>query len=53
MSAFVAVFDQILSAVRFILVIAAAVFAVFCILDWMVLTRRLNIFGSVARFSRS
>lgn len=53
MTAFVAVFDQLLSAIRFILVIAAAVFAVFCVLDWMVRTRRLNLFGPIARFSRS
>lgn len=53
MIAFVGVFDLVLQAVRFILVISAAVFAVFCILDWMVRTRKLNLFGSVARFSRS
>ncbi len=53
MTAFVAVFDQVLLAIRFVLPIAAAVFAVFCILDWMVRTRRLNVFGPVARFSRS
>jgi YggT family protein len=53
MTAFVGVFDLVLQAVRFILVISAAVFALFCVLDWMVRTRRLNLFGSVARFSRS
>jgi YggT family protein len=50
---FVALFDQLLKAVRFILVISAGVFAAFCILDWLVRTRRVNLFGSVARFSRS
>ena len=50
---FVALFDQLLRAVRFILVISAGVFAVFCVLDWLVRTRRVNLFGSLARFSRS
>jgi YggT family protein len=50
---FVALFDQLLQAVRFILVISAGVFAAFCILDWLVRTRRVNLFGSLARFSRS
>src|SRR5215212_2483263 len=48
-----ALFDQILGAVRFVVVAAAAVFAVFCIIDWMVRTRRVNLFGSLARFARS
>jgi YggT family protein len=50
---FVALFDQLLRAVRFILVVSAGVFSVFCILDWLVRTRRVNLFGSLARFSRS
>ena len=49
----VAVFDQVLGAVRFVVVIAAAVFAVFCIIDWLVRTRRVNMFGPLARFARS
>ena len=49
----VSLFDQLLQAVRFILVVSAGVFAAFCILDWLVRTRRVNLFGSVARFSRS
>ncbi len=53
MIAFVALFDQVLQALRFILVVSAGVFAVFCVLDWMVRTRKLNVFGPVARFSRS
>ncbi|MEO8575251.1 MAG: YggT family protein [Gemmatimonadales bacterium] len=53
MASGVALFDQILSAVRFIVLAAAAVFAVFCIIDWMVRTRRVNLFGSIARFARS
>lgn len=50
---FVALFDQLLQAVRFILVVSAGVFAAFCILDWLVRTRRVNLFGPLARFSRS
>lgn len=50
---FVALFDQMLQAIRFILVVTAGVFAAFCILDWLVRTRRVNLFGPMARFSRS
>ena len=53
MSSLVVVFDQILLAVRFILLVSAGVFAVFCVVDWMVRTRRVNLFGPLARFSRS
>ena len=53
MSSGIAVFDQVLGAVRYALVALAGVFAVFCIIDWMVRTRRVNLFGSLARFSRS
>ena len=53
MASGLALFDQILAAVRFVVVAAAAVFAVFCIIDWMVRTRRVNLFGSLARFARS
>ena len=48
-----ALFDQILGAVRFVVVAVAAVFAVFCVIDWLVRTRRVNLFGSLARFARS
>ena len=53
MTPLVVVFDQVLRAVRFILLVSAGVFALFCILDWMVRTRRVNLFGPLARFSRS
>jgi YggT family protein len=53
MSSGIALFDQLIGAVRFILVVIAGIFAVFCILDWLVRTRRVNLFGSVARFCRS
>ncbi len=48
-----AVFDQILGAVRFIVLVAAGIFGVFCLIDWMVRTRRVNVFGGIARFTRS
>ncbi|HKY98409.1 MAG TPA: YggT family protein [Gemmatimonadaceae bacterium] len=53
MSSGLALFNQLLGAVRFALVVLAGIFAVFCVIDWMVRTRRLNLFGSLARFSRS
>ena len=53
MSSGLALFDQILGGIRFIVLAAAAVFAVFCIIDWLVRTRRVNLFGSLARFARS
>ena len=53
MSSGVAVFDQVLGAVRFVVVIAAGVFVIFCIIDWLVRTRRVNMFGPLARFARS
>lgn len=53
MASGIALFDQILGAVRFIVLAAAGVFAIFCIIDWMVRTRRVNLFGSLARFARS
>ena len=53
MSSTVILFDQMLAGVRYVLVALAGIFAVFCILDWMVRTRRVNLFGPLARFSRS
>jgi YggT family protein len=53
MSSGLAIFDQLLVAVKYALVGLAGVFAVFCIIDWMVRTRRVNLFGSLARFCRS
>lgn len=46
-------FDQVLGAVRFALAVIAGIFAIFCVVDWMVRTRRVNLFGPLARFSRS
>ena len=47
------VFDQIIRGVRFIVLVTAVMFAVFCLIDWLVRTRRVNVFGAVARFCRS
>lgn len=46
-------FDQIIQGIRFIVLATAVVFAVFCLVDWLVRTRRVNLFGGLARFSRS
>ena len=48
-----ALFDQVIQVVRFVVLVVAAVFAVFCVIDWLVRTRRVNLFGPLARFSRS
>ncbi|HXV16848.1 MAG TPA: YggT family protein [Gemmatimonadaceae bacterium] len=53
MNTTVVVFDQVLGAVRFALAIIAGIFAIFCVIDWLVRTRRVNLFGPLARFSRS
>lgn len=53
MTSAVGLFDQILAAIRFVLAATAGIFAVFCIIDWLVRTRRVNMFGPLARFSRS
>jgi YggT family protein len=49
----IALFDQVLGAIRFALAVIAGIFAVFCVIDWLVRTRRVNLFGPLARFSRS
>lgn len=53
MSPGLVLFDQTIQAVRFIVLVTAAVFAAFCVIDWLVRTRRVNLFGSLSRFSRS
>jgi YggT family protein len=53
MTSGIALFDQLLGAIRFAFVVIAGIFAAFCVIDWMVRTRRVNHFGSLARFSRS
>ena len=46
------VFDQIVRAIRYAVLVTAVVFAVFCVIDWLVRTRRINLFGALARFAR-
>ena len=53
MSSGLAIFDQLLGALRFALAVIAGIFAIFCVVDWLVRTRRVNLFGPLARFSRS
>jgi YggT family protein len=45
--------DALLGLVKIALLVLAGVLALFCILDWAVRTRRVNVFGGVARFARS
>ncbi len=45
--------DMALGIVRLVLLAMAGVLAVFCLIDWAVRTRRVNAFGSTARFTRS
>ena len=45
--------DMVLGIVRLALLAMAVVLAVFCLIDWAVRTRRVNAFGSTARFARS
>lgn len=53
MSAFLHGLDYLVSALRGGFFAFALVVAIFCALDWMVRTRRLNPFGAVAGFLRS
>ena len=39
--------------IRVVILALAVVFALICILDWLVRTRRLNLFGATARFTRT
>lgn len=53
MSPIITALDTVLGLVRIALLVLAAILAVFCLLDWLVRTRRVNVFGSTARFARS
>jgi len=44
---------MVLGIVRLAILVLAVLFALFCILDWLVRTRRLNLFGATARFTRT
>ena len=45
--------DSILEAVRVATLFAVAVFAVICVVDWAVRTKRINAFNPIARYFRS
>ena len=47
------IFTQVITVVRYTVLAVAVVFAVFCVIDWLVRTRHVNLFGSLARFCRS
>ncbi len=53
MSSAVGGVDALLIIVRYALLALAALFALLCLLDWAVRTRRVNLFGGTARFTRS
>ncbi|HVD59812.1 MAG TPA: YggT family protein [Gemmatimonadaceae bacterium] len=53
MSPIITALDTVLGLVRIALLVLAVVLAIFCLLDWLVRTRRVNVFGSAARFARS
>jgi YggT family protein len=44
--------DMALGILRLAILALAVALALFCILDWLVRTRRLNLFGATARFTR-
>ncbi len=48
-----AVLDMLLGLVKIALLVLVAILALFCLMDWAVRTRRVNLFGGVARFTRS
>ncbi len=53
MTSWLIVFHQVITVVRYTVLAVAVVFAVFCLIDWLVRTRRVNLFGPLARFCRS
>jgi YggT family protein len=46
-------FNTLVGLVKIALLVMVAILALFCIIDWAVRTRRVNLFGGVARFARS
>lgn len=53
MNPIIGALDTALGLIRLALLLIAAVLALFCLLDWAVRTRRVNVFGGAARFARS
>lgn len=45
--------DMLLGIVRLAILAMAILLALFCFLDWLVRTRRVNLFGATARFTRT
>jgi YggT family protein len=45
--------DMVLGVVKIALLVLVALLALFCIMDWAVRTRRVNLFGGIARFARA
>jgi YggT family protein len=48
-----AVLDTLVGLVKIVLLVLVGILALFCIMDWAVRTRRVNLFGGVARFART
>jgi YggT family protein len=48
-----AALNTFVGLVKIALLVLVAILALFCILDWAVRTRRVNLFGGIARFARS
>ena len=48
-----AVLDTLVGLVKIALLVLVGILALFCIMDWAVRTRRVNLFGGVARFART
>jgi YggT family protein len=48
-----AALGTVVALVKIVLLVLVAILALFCLIDWAVRTRRVNVFGSVARFARS
>lgn len=53
MNPIIGALDTVLGLIRLALLVLAGVLALFCLLDWAVRTRRVNVFGGAARFARS
>lgn len=48
-----AALGTLVSLVKIAMLVLVAILVLFCILDWAVRTRRVNLFGGIARFSRA
>jgi YggT family protein len=48
-----ATLNTLLGLVKIALLVMVAILALFCVMDWAVRTRRVNLFGGIARFART